>query len=221
MVQKQGFYKMELSDPSNGTVEEDGLKTQVVKPAYKRRKWGLCCGVCFVVILALGIVAIALSQTIFKFRDPKIALNNVKVQNVSMNLDLASLSTLLSVSVSADVQVDNPNYYDFRYNNSTMVLAYHGSQVGVVELGGGTIRSRKIVDLPAVITVEALKLVLNGLQDLTSGVASLTLNAVIPGRVNLARIYKRHVTAILNCDIDVFIGNQTLKQNTCKQTIKL
>ncbi|KAG0599142.1 hypothetical protein M758_12G131100 [Ceratodon purpureus] len=221
MVQKQGFYKMGLSDPSNGTVEEDGLKTQVVKPAYKRRRWGLCCGVCFVVILALGIVAIALSQTIFKFRDPKIALNNVKVQNVSMNLDLASLSTLLSVSVSADVQVDNPNYYDFRYNNSTMVLAYHGSQVGVVELGGGTIRSRKIVDLPAVITVEALKLVLNGLQDLTSGVASLTLNAVIPGRVNLARIYKRHVTAILNCDIDVFIGNQTLKQNTCKQTIKL
>lgn len=202
-------------------MEEEALKPQVVTPLHKKRKWRICCGVCVVILLALGVVAVSLSQTIFKFRDPKVSLSNVKLQNVSVNLDLASLSTLLSVSVSADVQVDNPNHYDFRYSNSTMLLVYHGQQVGVVELGAGTIRSRKTVDLPAVIIVEAVRLILNGLQDLTSGVATLTLDAIIPGRVNLAHIYKRHVTAVLNCNVDIFIGNQTLKQSDCKQTIKL
>jgi hypothetical protein len=215
MGDRQGFHKMGLG-------EEPVLKGQVVgTPVYKQRKWRVCCGVCLVMLLSLGVVAIALSQTIFKFRDPKVALMDVKLQNVSLDLDLASLSTLVSISVSADVQVDNPNYYDFRYSNSTMLLVYHGDQVGVVELGAGTIRSRKTVRLPAVVTVEALRLLVNGLQDVAGGVASLSLNAVIPGRVNLAHIFKRHVTAILNCNVDIFIGNRTLEQKQCKQTIKL
>lgn len=206
----QGFHKMGL-----------GEEQVVGTPVYKQRKWRVCCGVCLGILLVLGVVAIALSQTVFKFRDPEVGLRNVKLQSVSLDVDLASLATLVSISVSAEVQVDNPNYYDFRYSNSTMLLVYHGDQVGVVELGAGTIRSRRTVRLPAVVTVEALRLLVNGLQDVAGGVASLSLKAVISGRVNLAHIYKRHVTAILHCNVDIFIGNRTLEQNQCKQTVKL
>lgn len=190
-------------------------------PYYKRKKPRICCGVCILILVSLGTVAAVLSQTIFKFRDPKVSLKDAKLQTISFRFDLAALSPLLSISISANVLVDNPNHYDFRYNNSTMLLKYHGDQVGVVELGAGTIASRKTVELHSVITVEALKLILNGLQDISSGIARLNLNAVIPGRVNLAHIIKRHVTAIVDCNIDIFLGNQTLKQNECKRTIKL
>jgi len=50
---------------------------------------------------SLAIVVIALSQMIFKFRDPKVSLHASGVQKISLNFDLASLSTILSVSVSA------------------------------------------------------------------------------------------------------------------------
>lgn len=200
--------------------EEQALKPQAV-PVYKRRKCRICCGVCLVVLVSMAIVAVALSQTIFKFRDPKISLNDVKLQNVSFSFDIAALATILNISLAADVRVDNPNYYDFRYSNSRVALIYHSDQVGVVELGAGTIRSRKTVDLPAVITVEAVRLLLNSLQDLTSDVMTLNLNSVMSGRVNLAKIYKKHVTAILNCTMDIFISNTSLKDTSCHQTIKL
>ncbi|KAG0582095.1 hypothetical protein KC19_3G033700 [Ceratodon purpureus] len=218
MGEKREFEKVVMSP--NVAMEERALKPQAV-PVYKRRKCRVCCGVCLVVLVALGIVAVVLSQTIFKFRDPKVTLNDVKLQNISFNFDLAQLATILNISLSADVRVDNPNYYDFRYSDSKLVMVYHSDQVGVVELGAGTIRSRKTVDLPAVITVEAVRLLVNSLQDITSNVMSLNLNSALSGRVNLARIYKKHVTAILNCTMDVFISNTSLKEYDCKQTIKL
>lgn len=215
MGAKQGFHKMAMSP------EPIGAKAPQKGQFYKRKRLKICCGVCLTILVCFGIVAVALSQTIFKFRDPKVSLKDAKLQTISFRFDLAALSPLLSISISANVLVDNPNHYDFRYNNSTMLLKYHGDQVGVVELGAGTIASRKTVELHSVITVEALKLILNGLQDISSGIARLNLNAVIPGRVNLAHIIKRHVTAIVDCNIDIFLGNQTLKQNECKRTIKL
>ena len=219
MGEKQELEKGTMS-PTNVAVEERALKPEAV-PVYKRRKCRVCCGVCVVVMVSLAIVAVALSQTIFKFRDPNISLNDIKLQNVSFSFDLANLAGILDISVSADVQVDNPNYYDFRYSNSKVALIYHSEQVGVVELGAGTIRSRKTVELPAVITVEAVRLLLSSLQDLTSNIMTLNMNSALSGRVNLAHIYKKHVTAILNCTVDIFISNTTLKDTDCKQTYKL
>lgn len=217
MGEKLEFQKMTMSPTS---VEEQKLKPEKV-PLHKRRKCRICCGVCLVVWILLAIVAVVLSLTIFKFRDPRVSLVNAKLQNVTFNLDMLTLSALLNISISADVRVDNPNYYDFKYTNSTIDMKYHVDEVGVVNLGAGTIRSRKTVDLPAVIKVEAISLAVNSLQDLSSNVATLDLDTVMRGRVNLAKIYKKHVTAILNCTLDIFISNQTLKQTVCKQKIKL
>lgn len=213
MGEKQGFHKMELSPK----YEMEGQRL----PLHKQRKCRLCFCVCSFLLVSLAILAIVMSQTIFKFRDPKVSLSNVEVQSVSVNFDLTSLSTLLSVVVSADVQVNNPNYYDFAYENITVLLMYHEEQVGEVELGAGTIRSQKIVVIPAVVTVEAVKILLTGLEDITTGVASVVLNAVIPGRVNVAHVYEKHVTAMVKCDVDIFIANQTLKHSNCKQSIKM
>jgi hypothetical protein len=200
MGEKQEFEKMKQSP---GAMD---LEQSQKPPLYKRRKCKICSCICLIVIISLAIVAIALSQTIFKFRDPKTTLENTKLQNVSLNFDLSSLSTLIDISISTDVRVDNPNYYDFRYSDSKLSMVYHGSDVGVIELGAGTIRSRKTVDLHAVITVQALKLVINALQDIASGVATLGINSVIEGRINLAKIYKKHVTVTLSCDVEVFFG---------------
>jgi len=76
-------------------------------------------------------------------------------------------------------------------------------------------------DLPSAITVEVVRLLLNAQQDIASNVATLNINSVLSWRVDLAHIFKKHVCAHLNWAVNVFFGNQTLKLNDCKQTMKL
>lgn len=218
MGEKQGFQKMTLSPTTGHTV---AVKPQL--PVYKRRGCRICCGVSLVIVLALGIIAIALSQTIFKFRDPTVSINSLKLENIHVQVDILSFSVELNVTVAADVRVDNPNHYSFRYNNSTMLLTYHGQSVGDIALGAGEIRAQKTVDLPTTITVEAIKIVENQnvLSDVTKDVATFGLYAAIPGRIDVANIYKKHVETTMNCTLDVFISNQTLKDSVCSRKVKL
>lgn len=212
MEETQELEKMTKMSPE--TADPEACKPY--KPIYKRRKCKLCCCACLAILLSLAIVVVALSQTIFKFRDPKISLHDVRAQNFSVDL-----STLLSISLSADVRVENPNHYDFKYTHSELAIIYHGERVGVGDLGTGTIRSRRTVDLPAAVTVEVLSLLVNSLQDIFSGVLTLNVKSVLSGRVDVAHVYKHHVTDNVNCTVDVFIANQTLKQRDCSQSMKL
>ncbi len=79
------------------------------------------------------------------------------------------------------------------------------------------------MDLPAVVTVEALKILENPdvLSDLETGIAPLNLTSTIPGRVNVAGIYKHHVVAAIGCNLEIWINNQTLKDYQCMQHVKL
>lgn len=221
MEEKQKFEWKEVEENRNFERKEDEDKPKTErkrdeekKPQRLRGKARLYIAIALLLLLSLAIVVTVLSQTVFKFRDPNVSVHNVKVQNMSLTFDM-----LLSLSVSADVQVENSNYYDFKYDNSTVVLTYREKQVGDEKLPGGIIRSRSVAVIPAVIAVEAVKILVTGLQDMTSGVASFVLDAVVPGKIKLAEIYKRRVTAILHCDVEIFISNQTLKHNICKQSI--
>ncbi len=96
-------------------------------------------------------------------------------------------------------------------------------QIGDISLGAGEIRAKQSVDMAAIVTVEALKIVEspNVLSDLESRIAPLNLTSSIPGRVNVAGIYKHHVVATLDCNMEIWVTNQTLKDYQCTQHVKL
>lgn len=217
MGEKEGFQRTMRSP--NGTFT-DG-KNQL--PVYKRRKCRICCCISVLIILAWVIVIVVLSQTLFKFKDPIITMNSVKLENIAVRFDLVTLAAVLNVTVDASVRVDNPNHYSFTYENSTMFVTYHGQQVGDIALDSGEIKARQAVDLNAVVTVEAIKIVENSnvLSDIQAGVAPLGLSATIPGRVNVANIYKHHAVTTINCNMDIFLGNGTLKDMACTRSVKL
>jgi hypothetical protein len=53
----------------------------------------------------------------------------MKLEAISVALDVLTLSAMLNISVATDVRVTNPNHYNFKYTNSTAMMFYHGQQV--------------------------------------------------------------------------------------------
>ncbi|KAH9576573.1 hypothetical protein CY35_01G168800 [Sphagnum magellanicum] len=203
--------------------EEAQVKAQKL-PVYKKRKCQICCGVAVLLLLALAVVIVVLSQTLFKFRDPRLSIISLKLESISVSVDPFTLSATLNVSVATDLGVTNPNHYDFKYSNSTAVVFYHGLQIGDAALAAGEIRAEKTVALAAVVTVDALKIVEESpdvVSDLESTIVPLNVTSTIPGHVNLAGIFKHHVVATLDCNVEIWINNQTLKDYECTHHVKL
>jgi hypothetical protein len=216
MGEAESFHRIAMSPAGNAEVKAQ-------PPIYKRRTCRICCGVAVLFVLALVVVIIVLSQTLFKFRDPQVSIISMKLETISVALDVLTLSAVLNISVATDVRVTNPNHYNFKYTNSTAMMFYHGQQIGDISLGAGEIRAKQSVDMAAIVTVEALKIVEspNVLSDLESRIAPLNLTSSIPGRVNVAGIYKHHVVATLDCNMEIWVTNQTLKDYQCTQHVKL
>ncbi|CAM6043910.1 unnamed protein product [Sphagnum compactum] len=226
MGEAESFQRIAMSSSPSATElkAQQQQQQQRQRPTSKRsRRFRICCGATVLLVLALVLVIVVLSQTLFKFRDPEVSIVSVKLETIHLVVDVITLSATLNLSVATDVRVANPNHYDFKYINSTVVMSYHGQLIGDIALGAGEIRAEKSVDLPAVVTVEALKILENPdvLSDLETGIAPLNLTSTIPGRVNLAGIYKHHVVATIGCNLEIWINNQTLKDYQCMQHVKL
>lgn len=122
MGEAESFHRIAMSPAGNAEVKAQ-------PPIYKRRTCRICCGVAVLLLLALVVVIVVLSQTLFKFRDPEVSIVSMKLETISVALDVLTLSAMLNISVATDVRVTNPNHYNFKYTNSTAMMFYHGQQV--------------------------------------------------------------------------------------------
>jgi hypothetical protein len=122
MGEAESFHRIAMSPAGNAEVKAQ-------PPIYKRRTCRICCGVAVLLVLALVVVIVVLSQTLFKFRDPEVSIVSMKLETISVALDVLTLSAMLNISVATDVRVTNPNHYNFKYTNSTAMMFYHGQQV--------------------------------------------------------------------------------------------
>ncbi len=128
----ESFHRIAMSSsPSAAELKAQQQQQQQQRPTSKRsRRFRICCGVTVALVLALVLVIVVLSQTLFKFRDPQVSIVSVKLETIHLVVDVITLSATLNLSVATDVRVANPNHYDFKYVNSTVVMSYHGQLVG-------------------------------------------------------------------------------------------
>jgi hypothetical protein len=130
MGEAESFHRIAMSS-SPSAAELKAQQQQQQRPTSKRsRRFRICCGATVTLVLALVLVIVVLSQTLFKFRDPEVSIVSVKLETIHLVVDVLTLSATLNLSVATDVRVANPNHYDFKYINSTVVMSYHGQLVG-------------------------------------------------------------------------------------------
>lgn len=211
--------KVEAVDSEKGTLTDHERDIQ-----KKRRKLRKCCTWCGIPALVVAIVTIALSQTIFKFRDPDITLSEVRFSGVKVNYSLPLSPSSVNASLSANMNVYNPNHYTFKFTNSTIHVVYHDVNVGNISMPAGELRPGKAEALPALVTVGSLNLgssMSNLYQDFIQNELPFAMNVNIPGRVNVVHLFKHDVVLEYHCDVTFWVRNATMKDYLCWKKVHM
>lgn len=209
----------EAVDSEKGIADHESLDIQ-----NKRRKLRKCCTWCGIPALVVAIVIIALSQTIFKFRDPDITLSEVRFSGVKVDYSKPLSPASVNASLSANMNVYNPNHYNFKFTNSTIHVVYHDVMVGNISMPAGELQPGKSVALPALVTVGSLNLgssMSNLYQDVVKNQLPFAMRVDIPGRVNVVHLFKHDVVLEYHCDVTFWVGNSSMKDYLCWKKVHM
>jgi hypothetical protein len=201
----------------------DDAEVKVPKRFYRRRSCQLCCGITTAVILAILIIILVLSFTVFKAKDPVITVTGVSLKSFSFSTDPSLTTFKLDVALHLNVSVHNPNVASFKYKNSSTYLSYRGREVGSAPIPAGSVGAKKTVKLQTDLDIQALQIVMtaNLTSDLQAGVIPISTHAAIAGKLNIVNIFKHHAISTSDCNANIMVANQTLGAFDCDYHIKL
>lgn len=179
----------------------------------KRRMWVTLLSLLLVIIILVVILAL----TVFKARDPRVTINTIDLETLSLGADSLNMSLLL------DLTVYNPNRASFKYSESLTRLFYYGDLVGQGVIPAGNIQSKGDEYLSVLLFVEAARVLVN--ENLPGNIASGRLPVVattgLSGIVTVLGVFKHHAVTSSVCDITVFLVNATLENFYCRHAVKL
>lgn len=218
--------KVEAVNSERGTVTSVSDRKNILSrfSFQKKRKLKKYCIWCGIPVLTLAIVILTLTQTIFKFRDPDITLSDVCFSGVTIDYSRPLSPSSVNASLSANMNVYNPNHYNFKFIDSTIHVVYHDVMVGRISMPGGELRAGKSCALQALVTVGSLKLgssMGNLYLDFEKNQLPFAMSVNIPGRVNVAHIFKHNVVLEYHCDVVFWVGNSTLKDYHCWRKVHM
>ncbi|XP_052185333.1 late embryogenesis abundant protein At1g64065-like [Diospyros lotus] len=179
----------------------------------KRKKWLLYL-IAFV-IFQTGVIVL-FSMTVMKFRTPK-----YRVQSASLTkFDVSNNSNpSFNLWMDARLRVKNTNFGTYKFDNSTVVFYYNGTQVGsaVVRKSKANFRSTKKLKV-AVNLVSPTSLANNQqlANDLSLGILPLTSKAEMKGKVRIMFMFKKKKSAKLDCSMQLNTQTNTLQNVKCK-----
>ncbi|KAL5989165.1 hypothetical protein ACLOJK_010055 [Asimina triloba] len=206
----------------------------------KRRRMVMCLGCCGGSIIIVGVLILVLALTVFKVKDPIIAVNSVKLERFSFNSSrrsgggggglLSGGDVAVNLTLSAGISIKNPNAASFKFGNSTTSVSYRGKTVAQVHGPAGKAGARKTIRLNVTVDVLADQLTTSTaggdltlllLSDLASGTLTVDSHTNVGGRFSLLRIIKRHVDIVVNCTILVSVSNQNIQNLSCVRKVKM
>ncbi|XP_052186883.1 late embryogenesis abundant protein At1g64065-like [Diospyros lotus] len=179
----------------------------------KRKKWLLY--IIAFVIFQTGVIAL-FSMTVMKFRTPK-----YRVQSASFtNFDVSNNSNpSFNLWMDTRFRVKNTNFGPYKFDNTTVVFYYNGTQVGsaVVRKSKANFRSTKKLNM-AVNLVSPTSLANNQqlAKDLSLGILPLTSQSEMKGKVTIMFMFKKKKSTKMNCSMEVNIHEKTLQNVKCK-----
>lgn len=168
----------------------------------------ICCGLA-TSILVVGTVVTPLTFTRLRPKDPTVAATLVNIQNMDFKLCPPNLNLSLALYIS----IKNPNFGDFKNDDTTTFIYYRGDLVGQSPIEGGTVQARGTKNISTVATIQVQKLISNPylLPDIVSGPLNLTSSMDMEGNAIVSKIFKLHASIHVACNISIYVltGNSS------------
>lgn len=172
------------------------------------------CIVATVFLIFLIIVACIVYFTIFKPKDPNLAVNAVQLPAFSVN------NTTVSFTFSQYVTVNNPNRAVFAHYDSSLQLLYAGRQIGFMFIPAGKIAAGRTQYMAATFSVQSFPFsaspqpesvgptVTDGLSGFRVG-PSMEVESTLEmaGRVRVLHLFTHHVEARADCRVSISVSD--------------
>ncbi|KAI3720650.1 hypothetical protein L2E82_31641 [Cichorium intybus] len=165
------------------------------------------------VIFQIFIILVFL-YIILRVRSIKIRIHSVKVENL-----ITSNKSSFSMLLHTQVTIKNSNFGHYKFENSTIVLAYRGARVGEVELGNGRVKARSVKKIDVVVPVSLKTWMSFGSGHDSLRKIILTVSARMTGKVHILKVIRRRKLAEMDCAMDVDTKTQSIEEIVTRNSI--
>ncbi|XVE64764.1 hypothetical protein DITRI_Ditri07aG0128000 [Diplodiscus trichospermus] len=192
-------------------MEFEGIKPQGLRREEKSNK---CLVYVLVIMVIHGAVLLIFASIFLRARTPEFEIGSVKVRNLKYgNSSVPSFSFTLVTEVT----VENDNFGDFRFENTTGSVWCGSTVVGTMKLPAGRAQARATERLNASVHVSSVQI--SDTKKLSSNISygSLELNSHVKlrGKVNIMNFMKRRRHPKMNCFMTLNLTGHTVKDLTC------
>ncbi|RVW68115.1 Late embryogenesis abundant protein [Vitis vinifera] len=203
-------------EPTTAEPKTDVGSASVQSEELRRRKKGMKC-LAYVAAFAIFLTAIilALAVTVMNIKNPKFRLHSIDVEDLSFSPSTTPPS--FSMRLDAELAVKNTNFGHYKYENSTITLAYRGTKVGEALISKGRARARSTKEIEVTVDVTSSNASSNSnlASDLNSGILTLTSHGELSGKVHLIEVIKKKKAPQMNCNINIDMVKKEIQDWNC------
>ncbi|CAN0912671.1 Late embryogenesis abundant protein At1g64065 [Linum grandiflorum] len=177
----------------------------------------LCLLITSIIFILLIIASTILFFVVLKPKEPKITTKSVTLDRIDYSI---FPKPYLNLTLNLVVEVENPNYGSFLYDDSNAYLIYRGELVGVSPIPAGYSKARSTEVIRSNVTLMTGKFLEDGdfYTDLIAGVMEFTSTSSLHGKASMFKILKAEITSNCTCEISVHVSTQKT-ESTCKTVV--
>ncbi|KAI3456425.1 hypothetical protein Pfo_013088 [Paulownia fortunei] len=177
----------------------------------------ICGGATAILIVTLFAAILILFFTILKPKQPKLTTQEVTLEHFNLLLNPFQLNVTLGLVVN----VNNPNYGSFKYDNTTAYISYRGTPAAEAPIVEDTIPARGKQDVSTEVLVMVDSLVSNAYfpADYATGCLNFTSSTTFQGKAKVLGFFKLKAKIYSTCDISVYVQSQN-SSSVCRSKIK-
>ncbi|XVF13051.1 hypothetical protein REPUB_Repub08aG0174400 [Reevesia pubescens] len=202
-----------VQDYPRSDMEFGGIKPQALRRQQEKNSK------CLVYILAImviqGAVLLIFASIVLRARTPDFEIGSVTFRNLKYggNSSLPSFNFTLVTEIT----VENSNFGDFRFENTTGSVWCGSVAVGEMKIPTGRAQARATERLNVSVDVSSARMsdTKNLSSNISSGLLELNIHAKLSGKVNILNIMKRRRHPELNCFMTLNLTGHSIQGLTC------
>lgn len=200
-----------IEDHPRVDMEFGGIKPKAFQPDEKSSK---CLVYILVIMVIEGSILLALASYFLRARTPGFEIDSFKVRNLRYG---NSPAPSFNFTLVTQFSVENTNFGDFRFDNSTGSVWCGSEVVGIMKIPKGRAQARASERMKVSIQVSSVRLsdAKNLASNMSYGLLELKSYVKLSGKVNIMNIMKRRRNPEMNCFMKLNLTGNTIQGLKC------
>ncbi|XP_062076010.1 uncharacterized protein LOC133780154 [Humulus lupulus] len=208
----------ERNQQTNGyTKPDEELATSQSKELKRKKRIKLAIYIAIFAVFQIIVITV-FGAVIMRAKSPKLRLSNSNIEFQSLNTS-GSPSPSFDINFTTQVRIKNPNFGPYKFDNTTAVVTYGGTTVGLFTIpkSKAGFKSTKKIDVSVNLSSSQLPNTADlGRELTTTGTLTLGTTTTMNGKVELMWIMKKKKSANMDCTMIIDTNEKKLRSLECK-----